>query len=152
MQRLTSTEREPYLKFVQDMIGIAYADIGLPAAQDILAKYPVWYMAENLTACWLAKETAYGTKMCLCGHDGSRAGKLSICDVLRTLSKATGFYAEVSGKVEAMAAEMALPKVLVWHAQTVLGKPITALDIYRYRREITGLGRVVKVMIGTPNL
>jgi len=132
------------------MIGIAYADIGLPVAPDLLSKYPVWFITDH--ACWLAKETAYGTKMCLCGHDGSTAGKRSICDALRTLSKEPGFYAEVSGKVEAMATEMALPKVLAKDAQAVLGKPVVAIDDFHYRREITGLGHVVKVMIGTPKL
>jgi hypothetical protein len=97
------------------------------------------------------ERTAFGLKATLSGHDGSSTGKAQAVHGLRTKYREHGIYGEVSHKVKEIALAAGAPVVCNAFAQQILGKPVEPLpDGISYARTLAGVGRVVKVLVGTP--
>ena len=154
---ITGGDRKNYQQEAFDIIVRTYAAIGVPVRRpEDLFKYPVWWVYENNEGVMVAfsafKKTRYGLKAGLSGFDGSSEGKRIAVDNLRNKFNTNGIYGEVSHKVKDIALAAGAPKIPVEYVAEILGKDIEPLgDGYSYRRSITGVGEVVKVLIGKPN-
>jgi hypothetical protein len=84
------------------------------------------------------------------GSDGSPEGKQRAVHNIRTRFKQPGVYGEVSHKVKDIALAAGAPVVCVDYVSDILGKNITPVGDNQYERSLSGVGRVVKVMVGKP--
>lgn len=155
-EELTGGSRVPYLDIVFEMMERTYKSVGIPVSNPntMLQKYPVWwlYMSGGQPVAFAVfKSTPYGLKGGLSGHDGSSEGRSAAVKAIRTKFKMDGVYGEVSHKVKDIALAAGAPRVPVEHVPEILGKPVEPTgDGYSYTRNISGVGRVEKVMIGKP--
>lgn len=155
-KELLGGDRVPYLDTVFDMMERTYRSIGIPVSNPntMLQKYPVWWLYfhnEVPVAFAVFKSTPYGLKAGLSGHDGSSEGKAAAVRTIRTKFKMEGVYGEVSHKVKDIALAAGAPKVPVEFVPEILGKPVEPSgDGFSYTRNISGVGRVEKILIGKP--
>lgn len=148
-------DRYNYADIVWQMYVDTYSEVGLNmvSVADLLFEYSTWRLifgSDNLRACVLFKETKFGKKSGAGIHDGTRAGKSAIIESIRKILFVPGYYAEVSHAVERIAVELNAPAVCVYDVPLVVNKPIEEVDSLHYRREITNVGWVTKVLVGRP--
>lgn len=155
-EELVGGSRVPYLDLVFEMMERTYQSIGIPVSNPntMLQKYPVWwlYMSSGQPVAFAVfKSTPYGLKAGLSGHDGSPDGRGAAIQAIRTKFKQDGVYGEVSHKVKGIALAAGAPRVPVEYVSDIIGKPIEPTgDGFSYTRNISGVGRVEKVMVGKP--
>lgn len=141
---------------VWGMFEMTYAKIGLILDHpQQLDEYDVWEVFEDAygepRAFRLSKTTPRGLKGGLIGSDGSREGRAAIKEYIKTWYREPGHYAELSHRMEELALEAGAPVVCAAYAPTVLGKQVVAeRDGVHYRRVLTNVGEVTKVIIGRP--
>lgn len=141
---------------VWDMYVKTYTKIGLTQSSlsSMISEYDVWELFSDggqLRAFSVSRKTPFGTKSGLSGSDGSPEGKAAIKSYLINVYKRPGRYSEVSHVVEHLALSGGAPVVCPDNVETVLKKPIeTHDDGIHYKRPITGVGLVTKIMVGTP--
>jgi hypothetical protein len=143
---------------VWDMFVKTYKSIGLAAnsAEEMLGEFPIWEICHGDNGDAVAfnafKKTKYGLKSGLSGSDGSSDGKSKAIEMIRTKFKKPGYYGEVSHKVEAIALASGAPVICNSYVSSVLGKQIEPSDDQlHYSRNLGGVGRVTKIMVGMPN-
>jgi hypothetical protein len=153
---VTGGSRDLYKEQVSDLVRITYASIGIPikSSKDLL-KYQEWDLTfnENQEVIFFAlyKLTPYGKKLGLLGSDGSAEGKNKTKDLLKNQFKKSGYYLEASHAVEHIAVKAGTPPVPNHMVSQIIGKPITPLpDGVHYKRTISGLGELTKIMLGRP--
>ncbi len=148
--------RKKYADAVWDMYKATYARIGLhiKSAMEMIAKYDRWevcLVGGKPVQFSLYKTTPYGFKAGLAGHDGSSEGKRKAVSNLLVNLKKSGYYGEVSHKVEDIALAAGSPVVCSLDAEGVLRKKLEHLpDGVHYSRTLGGLGKVTKIMVGRP--
>ena len=97
------------------------------------------------------KLTSFGKKMALGGSDGSPGGKMAMKDAIISMPRQHGTYAEVSGALEHIIMKVNPPIVCAAVVPEVLHKVVSpAPDGLHYSRVITGVGKVEKLLVGTP--
>jgi hypothetical protein len=149
----TRDERDTHREAIWDMLVNTYREIGVKLSSPRqMDEYDVWSVAlidGEPVAFNLSTITPYGVKSGLSGSNGT-TGKLAVRDSFKKLFQ-TGFYAEVSHKVEHLCQKMNVPVVCAEHAKTVLKKQITPSDdLLHYERNLSGVGVVTKVLVGRP--
>ncbi len=148
--------RREHLAVVWSMLHATYKEIGVKVSspEELLQDYDVWVIAKGKEnrpiGFYLMKTTPFGIKMGLGGSDGSAEGKGHAIRQLRTLFQRPGVYGEVSHKVRDFVLAAGTPVVCVAHVPKVLGKSVTPVSEIDYEREISGVGRVVKTLVGNP--
>lgn len=154
---VTGNDRVEYMDAVWDMYVKTYHSIGLivTSARGLITEFPHWELCIGSDGTphsfGLSKPTSFGLKAGLSGSDGTPEGKAFTITNLRTKFKTPGYYGEVSHKVKDIALAAGAPVVCASLAAKVLGKEVTPLDDgVSYRRNISGVGPVVKVMVGHP--
>lgn len=154
---VTGGDREEFLDQVWEMYQITYRSIGagVKNPRELLTEFPSWELCfgkEGTPVAFnLYKPTSFGMKSGLSGSDGSPEGKATTINGIRTKFKKPGYYGEVSHKVKDIALAAGSPVVCASHAERVLGKNVEPLeDGISYKRSISGVGSVVKVMVGMP--
>jgi hypothetical protein len=152
---ITGGTRNNYANEVYDIISLTYKSIGVPVSRpEDLLKYDVWEMSMDkdgsILAVSLWKKTSYGHKAGLSGHNGSSAGKSLAVKGIREKFKRDGYYGEVSHKVKDIALAAGAPTVPVEYVSDILNKTITPTKDNHYKRSISGVGTVEKVMVGKP--
>lgn len=153
--RYTGADREEHLDDVWAMVQKTYASIGVKVSSpnEILSKYDVWDLniqEGRPIAFSLSHRTKFGFKVGLLGSDGSLEGKTVAVRNLRNNYNRDGYYTEVSHKVKDIVLASGAPVVCATYVSEVLGKPIEPVDEISYRRNISGVGFVTKVMVGSP--
>lgn len=153
--RFTGADREDHLDDVWAMVQNSYVSIGVKVSSpsEILSKYEVWdlNMQEGRPIAFsLNHRTQFGFKLGLIGSNGSIEGKSVLARNIRTIFNRDGYYAEVFHKVKDIALASGAPVVCATYVSEVLGKPIEPVDEISYRRNISGVGLVTKVMVGFP--
>lgn len=153
--RVKGNDRRDYIPQVWDMFEKTYRAIGMPVkSPEGLLKYPIWdlYFHEETPVMFnLYKDTPFGLKSGLSGSDGSSEGKRAVVDNLRSKFKQSGYYGEVSHKVEAIAIAAGAPVVCATFVAKILGKPVQPVgDSLHYERNLDGVGSVTKIMVGKP--
>ncbi|MGH7435998.1 MAG: hypothetical protein ACRENE_10025 [Polyangiaceae bacterium] len=105
----------------------------------------------TIVAFVLAKDRAAGVKICVTGTDGSKGARSAVVALHVAALNATGVYAEVSGRMEAVLSSQ-VPSVPASRATDVLeGKTLVPhYDGIHYTREITNLGQQTKRLVGKP--
>lgn len=156
-RRLTRGRRLRWLPAVWAMLVRTYAEIGVPhrAPSELLADYPAWDVSFDADgqprAFMLYKRTEKGLKSSASGSDGSLDGRDTIKDMIPRKFRTPGTYGEVSGAVERVVQKARVPAVCTAYVPDVIHKRIEAMpDGLHYAREITGVGRHVKVLVGRP--
>lgn len=149
--------RKRWLMPVWDMLVHSYASIGVPHRdpQELLTDYSVWQVAFDSEgvprAFMLSKDTPYGLKSAASGSDGSTDGRDTIKDNIARRFHDPGRYGEVSGAVEKVALRAGAPVVCAAYVPEVIGKPVDPEeDGQHYFREIRGVGRHTKILLGRP--
>ncbi len=155
--QVTGSARYPYTDQVWDMFVKTYSSIGLNMSNPReLHDADVWELCmgggdNEPVAFTIYKSTAYGLKSILFGSDGSAEGKSLSVKNLRAKFHVSGYYGEVSHKVEAIALAAGAPAVCSAYVPAILGKHIQPEpDGLHYTRSITGVGNVTKIMLGNP--
>jgi hypothetical protein len=155
-QTLTGSARDPWWAKVWAMYEHTYRSIGmhLSEPQD-LAEYDLWEVVFDggvPVAFALYKSTPFGLKSALSGHDGSGAGKSAAVQDLKTKYLRSGVYGEASHKVLDIALSAGAPVVCAAFAPKVLRKDVEVNpeNPLEYSRNISGVGRVMKSLIGSP--
>jgi hypothetical protein len=153
----TGSDRLDYVDPVWDMYEKTYRSIGLGVKSPLglLDEAPTWEVCldgdDVPRAFNFYKNTEFGMKSVLAGSDGSPDGKQLSVNGIRTKFKRPGFYGEVSHKVLDIALAAGAPVVCASYVGKILGKSVDPQpDGVSYRRTITGVGPVVKVLIGMP--
>ena len=146
-------ERNAILDQVWAMYKDSYAKIGLTmSSASGLLKYDLWevfFDDDKPIAFNLYKRTSMGLKTGLLGSDGSAEGKGVIKSHIKNRYRRSGVYGEVSHAVERLSE--GAPVVCVINVPKVLGKVVIPQDDgVHYSREIEGVGKVVKKMVGNP--
>jgi len=155
-QKVSGGDRASYLDSVWGMYQTTYRDIGTGVASPQgLFKYDLWSLCLDNQgtpkAFTLSVHTPYGLKTGLSGFDGSPEGKAQALISLKARFHEPGVYSEVSHKIEAIAVAVGAPVICARDAGTILKKPIVLLeDGVHYQRNLTGVGRVTKMMVGRP--
>jgi len=153
MQTVRGQARNELLDEVWSMYRTSYAAIGLhiPNAQGLL-KYDLWEVAfdgSQPVAFNLYSTTRFGLKTGLLGSDGSSEGKSWVKQHIKARYRRPGVYGEVSHAVERLAA--GTPVVCAVNVPKVLERPvIPESDGVHYKRQLAGMGWVVKKMVGNP--
>lgn len=150
-QDLRGAAREKAADAVWSMYEKSYAAIGMHlAGKADMMEYDHWsVMGTPPHAFVVSKTTPYGQKLGLLGTDGSKDGKTAVKDWLRTSFHKAGVYGEVSHGVEHLAAGS--PVVAAAHVGAILGKTVEpSADGLHYGRNLAGVGRVEKLMVGRP--
>jgi len=154
-KRISGSQRNEYLDAVWDMYAKTYASIGLhiPSPSGLL-KYGVWELDLGSDGKPIAfnafKETPFGLKSGLAGHDGSSEGKRAAVTNLREKFKTSGVFGEVSHKVKDIAIAAGAPVVCAAYADDVTGKRIEIVGPVTYSRQLAGVGKVEKTLVGRP--
>ena len=159
---LAADEKAEYAKDIFDLINTAYAPIGgnvnYKSAADVLgseadAEYEVINIDDDPEPDALVsyKDKEAGTKLTALGHDGTSSAKSKSLNHLADLLKQTGYYLEVSGKLQdillAKGAPIVTDKELI---QKVLkGKDLKFNDDSTYQRFIGGTPHT-KMLLGNP--
>jgi hypothetical protein len=159
---LPSDQKAEYANDIFDLINTAYAPIGgninYSSASDVSgaeadAEYEVINIDDDPDpeALISYKEKESGKKLTALGHDGSKEAKSLSLNKLSTLLKTTGYYLEVSGKLQDILLAKGVPVVtdpkLI---QKVLkGKTIEINDDGTYQRYIGGKP-YTKILLGKP--
>lgn len=149
-------DRMKYISDVYTMVISTYQKIGVPiSSESDLLKYPIWWLYQNEEGTPIAfncfKDTPYGKKSGLSGSDMSPEGKATVVNLIRTKFKKNGIFGEVSHKVEEIAIAAGAPVVPARFVEEILGKPVEIQeDGFHYIRNISGVGRVKKIMVGKP--
>lgn len=144
------------LDLVWEMYARTYAKIGLSkGSKSEMLEYDIWEIFPDDSgqpiAFVLSKSTSLGKKLGLAGSDGSSGGKSALIRYLGLAFQRPGNYAEVSHAVEATAMRANPPVVCAVRVPEILKKPVTPMeDGIHYRRNLSGVGAVEKVMIGRP--
>ena len=155
-QTLTGGSREEFLDEVWAMYENSYKSIGMHVQNPRrLLSYAVWELCfgegGKPSSFAMFEATPYGLKATLSGHDGSSTGKAQAVQGLRTKYKESGVYGEVSHKVKDIALAAGAPVVCNAFVPQILGKPVDPQDDgISYARNLAGVGRVVKVLVGNP--
>lgn len=153
--RVSGQGRTQYIGPVWDMTKLTYAQIGIKvsSAQELL-EYDIWLLNFNKEgtpiAFTLLRTTPFGLKVGLSGSNGSLEGVRKLVSSIRTRTQNSGIYAEVSHKVRSIALAADAPVVCSALVPQVLGKPVEPVTEIDYRRIISGVGNVVKTMVGRP--
>lgn len=153
---LSRGDHEKYLSAVWEMYEATYAHIGLIVSNPHgLEEYDIWSVytdGETPIAFSLAKTTPHGIKSGLLGSNGSTEGKSAVKAYLSKVYHQPGRYSEVSHSVERIALASGAPVVCTVYVPDVLGgKRITPMgDGMHYKRSLTGVGPVEKIMVGNP--
>ena len=151
-----SAHREAYQEALWAMYEASYRTIGMHlSGTTALLKYPHWevHMGPDgqANAFRLAEPTPYGLKLTLGGSDGTPEGKAALKQSMAEGLKKPGWYGEVSHAVEVIAVKGGAPTVCAEYAGEVLKKPVVPdPDGVHYTRNLTGVGRVKKRMVGLP--
>lgn len=137
------------------LVVATYSSIGLPLRNpEELADQPLWFVYGDPAAphaFQLAKQTVYGRKFTLSGHDGSTTGKMAAVRATTERFEQEGNYAEVSHGPEKLAKRANVPVVCAADVAKILGKTIQIeSDGIHYTRHITNVGPTTKVMVGRP--
>lgn len=147
-------DRSELLPAIWDMYKTSYEKIGLhiPGASGLM-KYDAWEVFfdedNNPKAFNLYKTTPLGLKAGLLGSDGSSEAKSIIKTHVRDRFKRGNVYGEVSHAVERLT--QGVPVVCAIYVPGVLRKPvIPEEDGVHYQRNLTGIGRVTKKLVGNP--
>lgn len=159
---ITPDEKVEYAKDIFDLINTAYAPIGgnlnYKSAADVLgseadADYEVIDIDGDPEPDALIsyKNKSTGKKLTALGHDGSPEAKSKSLNRLASLLKQTGYYLEVSGKLQdillAKGAPVVKDKELI---QKVLkGKELEFNEDGTYQRYIGGK-KYTKTLLGNP--
>lgn len=150
-------DRTKYLDQVWDMFVKTYASIGLivKSPHELIAEFPIWEISFGSdgepVAFNVFKSTPYGLKSGLAGSDGSSEGKSASVASIRKKYHQSGYYGEASHKVEAIAASSGAPAICAVYAPKILGKNVDPdPDGIHYSRNLAGVGRVKKVLLGKP--
>ena len=159
---LAADEKAEYAKDIFDLINTAYAPIGgnvnYKSAADVLgseadAEYEVINIDDDPEPDALVsyKDKEAGTKLTALGHDGTSTAKSKSLNHLADLLKQTGYYLEVSGKLQdillAKGAPIVTDKDLI---QKVLkGKKLEFNEDGTYKRFIGGTPHT-KMLLGKP--
>lgn len=154
---VSGTKRVTYLNAVWDMYTHTYKAIGLIVTSpfDLLSEFPIWELcldADNIPhAFGMSKPTPFGLKSGLSGHDGTPDGKSMALMMLRSKFKRPGFYSEMSHRALDIVLAAGAPVVCASYVSKILGKDVEpAEDGIHYKRNISGVGVVSKVMVGHP--
>ena len=154
---VSGADRMKYAEAVWDMYVKTYRSIGLivSSAHGLLSEFPLWELCLDQDgiphAFGLSKTTPFGLKSGLSGHDGTPEGKSMALLALRTKFKRPGHYGEVSHKVLEIALAAGAPVVCATYVPKILGKDVEPQENgVSYKRNISGVGPIVKVMIGHP--
>ena len=155
MLRLSGGRREQYLDEVWAMYEKTYAAIGMGVKTPTgLLKYHIWDVflgSEGVPIAFTCyKDTKFGLKSGTSGSDGSSEGKSAALASLRKKFNQPGVWGEVSGKVLSIAVSSGATAVCAELADDILGKVIEPVGPLEYYRNVTGVGRVKKVLIGHP--
>jgi hypothetical protein len=159
---LSDKEKGEYADDIFNLINTAYAPIGgnvnYKSATDVLgseadADYEVINIDDDPEPDALVsyKDKGAGTKLTALGHDGTSTAKSKSLNHLADLLKQTGYYLEVSGKLQdillAKGAPIVTDKDLI---QKVLkGKKLEFNDDSTYQRFIGGTPHT-KMLLGNP--
>lgn len=138
---------------VWSMYQKSYAAIGMHlAGKADMREYDHWHVFGDPPHAFVAsKTTPYGTKLGVLGSDGSKEGKAAVKDWLKTAFHREGTYGEVSHGVEHLALSGGAPAVPASEVGAILGKAVEpSADGLHYSRNIGGVGRVEKLMVGRP--
>lgn len=137
---------------------LSYDAVGNPvkSLSELLAEYELFWVVDVdgdrfIDAFIAYKRTPAGKKIGLGGSDGTPVTKRILVRQTMTLLKQPGWYAELSHKAAEIAESSGVPKVQdEATVRAVLKKDIEWLGGGKYRRNITGIGSVVKSMFGNP--
>lgn len=155
-KHVTGNARLSWLNQVWAMYQESYRAIGMgiARARDLFAEYDDWWIhfnGDTPDAFRIGKKTRWGVKAGASGTDGSPGGKQAARQMVGQMFNVLGNYGEVSHAIEHFARQAGAPVVCANDAQTVLAKPIDPQDDgIHYARVITGVGKAVKVMVGSP--
>lgn len=155
--QVKGADRLRYLDRVWDMFVGTYRSIGLilSAPNEMLSEFPVWELCFGTdgepVAFSVYKPTPFGLKSGLSGSDGSPEGKRFSVQNIREKMHRPGYYGEASHKVAEIAIASGAPAICSIYASKILGKPvIMEEDGLHYSRNISGVGKVTKILLGRP--
>ncbi len=155
--RFKGSARQEFLADVWKMYEVSYGAIGMhiPSPQTMLSKYPVWELHvgpdEKAKSFVVYDDTPFGLKVGVGGSDGSPEGKNASKERIRTGYNTEGIFSEVSHLVEKIALAAGVPVVCPAYVSEVIGKHVTEdEDGLHYYRDLTGVGKVRKIMVGHP--
>ena len=139
---------------------LTYDKIGNPvrSLSELLSEYETYWVVDvdgdKLADAFIAyKRTSAGKKIGLVGSDGTQVAKRATVRQTMTLLRQSGWYSELSHKPAEIAESSGVPKVMdEATVRAVLKKDIEWLGDGKYRRNITGIGPVVKSMFGIPSV
>ena len=155
-KNITGADRRDYLDVVWNMLVNTYKTLGMPhkSPGELMMDYPLWDLSFDSAipnAFHLLKTTPFGSKSGVGGSDGSPAGRNAIKQLISRSYYLPGHYGEVSHKLETLALASGAPVVCAAFVGAILGKRIEPQkDGIHYRRNITGVGPVIKIMVGRP--
>lgn len=152
---LTGNHRNEYLDAVWDMYQNTYKSIGTHVndKHHLLYDYDRWsivFSEDKPIQFSLFKTTSYGYKSCLSGFDGSAEGKEAQKSDIRKKYTLPGYYGEVSHSLKEMALKHNAPVVCAVYASQIIGRPVDPVGDLEYRRSLSGVGMITKMLVGNP--
>ena len=118
-------------------------------------KYNRWILirgnSNNLVAFVVFKTTQWGLKLVAVCQDGSREGKDAAITFVTKALNIKGVYGEVSPPLESVLAGK-VPEITVEQAREIIPHKLDQIaeDPNHYTREITGIGKITKLVVGKP--
>lgn len=155
----SARERKRYIDAVWTLYEQVYAALGPlnVGSRDSLLEYNEWHLLMRpdgtVAAFALTKLVpSYGGKVGAIGSDGSTVAKDALKDYFRNMTRHAGYWAEASGATLALARKYNLPIICASYAPLLLpGKRVLpGSSPSSYRRNVSGVGEVEKVLIGRP--
>lgn len=155
----SARERKQYIDAVWVLYQQVYAPLGElnVGSRDSLLEYDEWHLLMRpegtVAAFGLAKRVPpHGAKVGALGTDGTATAKDELKDYFRNMTRHAGYWAEASGATLALARKFNLPIICPSYAPQLLpGKQLLpGSTASSYRRIISGVGEVEKVLVGRP--
>ena len=154
-ETVSSGDKGELLPLIWEAYSKQYRDIGMHIENPAqMSKYARWDVLRSpdggVSAFFLSKVTPYGIKAGLSGFTDAQ-GRAAQKTRLATFFKVPGQFGEVSHKVEKIVLATGAPVVCANLVEGILGKPVVVQeDQVHYKRQLGGMGQVVKVLAGHP--